>query len=350
MMATKKTDEVEKQLDIYDLEKIPGVGPISAQKLDNLGISSLRDVLVFGWIEVAEATGMERHKAEEAVAYCRKKLVESGDQWKTEMTGVEIYEMRAKMHKYSTSCKALDVAFEGGIEPRAITEFAGKFHSGKTQMSHNLTLTVLNDPTYVRKSTDKKLGDQKPTVLYIDTEDTFRPKRLIEMATERGVIDDTDEQWKELLGRVIVQKADSTAHLISIIKASSHLIPELNIQMVVIDSAAALFRQTMAEMGDAGRKFRMINKMNHALKAIAEVHNIPVIYINQMYDSMDQFSPGPKAYGGNVVAHAMTYRCFLRKKSKVWVATTEDFPDHPVEDIEFLITKKGIEDVRSKKK
>lgn len=45
----------------------------------------------------------------------------------------------------------------------------------------------------------------------------------------------------------------------------------------------------------------------------------------------------------------MTYRVKLRKKSKCWVATSDDFPDRPTEDIEFLITPKGIEDVKKKK-
>lgn len=333
----------DKKVDIYELTDIPGIGPISEKKLDDAGICGKRDVLVAGWIEIANVTGMERNKSEEVVAYCRKVLVGAGDQWKPEMTALEIYEKREKMLKISTSSKALDEMFDGGIEPRAITEFAGKFHSGKTQMSHNLTLTTLGDKRFIK-------GEQQPCVLYIDTEDTFRPKRLMEMAIARGVVKDVEEAKKEILPRVIVQRADSTAHLISIIKYSSHLIPELNIRMVIIDSAAALFRQTMQEMGDTGRKFRMMNHMLHALKGIAEVHDIPVIFINQMYDSIDQFSPGPKAYGGNVVAHAMTYRVVLRKKSKCWVATSEDFPDRPIEDVEFNITAKGIEDIRKKEK
>jgi len=330
-----------KEVDIYALEDIPGIGPISVKKLDDAGICGKRDVLIAGWIEIAELTGMQRDKAEESVAYCRKILIDAGDQWKQNMNGAEIYKMREKMLKISTCSSALDVMFDGGIEPRAITEFAGKFHSGKTQMSHNLTLTVLNDKRFVK-------GEQQPCVLYIDTEGTFRPKRLLEMALARGVIKDKDEGLKDLLPRVIVQKADSTAHLISIIKYSSHLIPELNIRMVVVDSAASLFRQTMAEMGDTGRKFRMINKMVHGLMGISEVHNIPVIFINQMYDSIDQFNPGPKVYGGNVIGHAMTYRVILRKKSKCWVATSEDFPDRPIEDVEFNITAKGIEDISKK--
>jgi len=338
-----KVDKVKAELDIYRLKDIPGVGPIGEKKLEDAGICSKRDVLVAGWIEMAEFTGMERNKAEEAVAYCRKVLMDSGDQWKSEMTGAEIYELREKMHRFTTCSKAIDEMFEGGIEPRAITEFAGKFHSGKTQMSHNLTLTVLEDERFIKES------GQKPCVLYLDTEGTFRPKRLVEMATARGFIKEDDvEARNELLGRVIVQKADSTAHLITIIKHSSHLMQELNIQLIVVDSAASLFRQTMAEMGDTGRKFRMINKMVHALQATAEVHNVPVIFINQMYDSVDQFNPGPKQYGGNVIGHAMTYRVVLRKKSKVWIATSEDFPDRPIEDVEFTITAKGIEDVKKK--
>ena len=75
-----------------------------------------------------------------------------------------------------------------------------------------------------------------------------------------------------------------------------------------------------------------------------------MVFINQVYDSIDPYNPGQKTYGGNVIGHGMTYRITLKKKSKVWVATTADFPHKPIEDAEFLITDVGIEDVRKKEK
>ena len=94
----------------------------------------------------------------------------------------------------------------------------------------------------------------------------------------------------------------------------------------------------------------MLNKYVHLLGNISDIYSIPIIAINQVYDSPDPFNPGQKIYGGNVWGHAMTYRIGLRKKGKIWVATTIDFPHKPVEDALYDITKAGITDIKDKKK
>ena len=115
----------KREVDIYALEDSPGIGPIAVEKLDAAGITGKRDVLIAGWIEIAEITGMQRDKAEESVAYCRKVLIDAGDQWQQNMNGAEIYRMREKMMRVSTCSDALDEMFEGGIEHPATTRVAG---------------------------------------------------------------------------------------------------------------------------------------------------------------------------------------------------------------------------------
>ena len=58
---------VKKEVNIFDLESIPGIGPINAEKLVNDSITNYRDILVFGYIDIANITGIERDKAEEVV-------------------------------------------------------------------------------------------------------------------------------------------------------------------------------------------------------------------------------------------------------------------------------------------
>lgn len=332
---------VKKEVDVFSLKDIPGIGDIGASKLEEAGILSKRDILVFGWIEVAELTGMKREDAEEAVAYCRETLQKAGDQWDTEMDAYQLLKKRETLTRIPTGSKALDDLFDGGIEARAITEFAGPFGSGKTQMAHSLAITTVTSGQ-----------DSKPSrVLFIDTEDTCRPERLQQIAESRGLVKKGDEkQLKDILSRVIVQKADDAAHLIMIVENASHIMKELNIKLIILDSGTALYRQTMQEFGDQGRKFRLLNKLVHLLKSMAEIHDVPVIFINQVYQSTDMFNPGEKVYGGNVVAHAMTYRVKLKRKPKVWVATAIDFPNKPVEDVQFLVTDAGITDIKKKEK
>ena len=333
---------LKKEIDIFDLESIPGIGPIGAKKLEADGITNYRDILVFGYIDIANVTGMERDLAEKVVDYCKKALEEIDDQWPSEMRADELLEKRKTLDYISTGSPDIDELIGGGIEARAITEVAGKFRSGKSQMGFTVTATVA--------STKKKEGEKVPPhALYIDTEDTFSPERISEIVLARKFLS-TPEEIKDCLSRIIVMKPTSGAHQIQIIENASHLMQELNIKVIVIDSGTALFRQTMSEMGNAGRKFRLLNRMLHILKRLAETHNIPVLFINQMYDSMDQFNPGPKQYGGNVVGHAMTYRAIVRKAGKKWVFTSIDFPNKPEEDVEFLITEAGIVNNKKKKK
>jgi DNA repair protein RadA len=332
-----------KDLDVYDLEAIPNIGPVGAEHLRKNDIESYFDIIVFGDREVMNITKMDKDKAIESVEWCQKQLEENKLLWQKEMTADKLLDIRKSLLHIPTGCDALDELLDGGVEAKAITEFAGKFGSGKTQISHSLAVTTVANETLV----DKK--GNKPMVLYFDTENTCRPERLFEIAMTRGLAK-TEEEASELLSRIDVKKASSPAELVMIIQRAMKIIKGWNIRLVIIDSGTALFRQQNAEFGDQGRKYRLMNRMNHLLTNMAEIYNVPVVFINQMYTSTSQFDPGDKQYGGNVIGHAMTYRLTLKKKSKVWVATSVDFPHKAIQDVEFLLTEKGIVNAPSKKK
>jgi RecA/RadA recombinase len=61
----------------------------------------------------------------------------------------------------------------GGIETGSITELYGEFRSGKTQLCHTLCVTC---------QLPSEMGGAEGKVLYIDTEGTFRPQRLAQIA------------------------------------------------------------------------------------------------------------------------------------------------------------------------
>ena len=65
----------------------------------------------------------------------------------------------------STGSKNLDGLLGGGIKTQALTEFAGEFGSGKSQLCHTLSV-IANIP--------KEKGGLGGNVLFIDTENTFR--------------------------------------------------------------------------------------------------------------------------------------------------------------------------------
>lgn len=342
-MSELKAASKIKDINVYDLEAIPNIGQIGSDKLVKENITSYYDIIVFGDKDLMQITGMDKDKSVQSVEWCQKQLEDNGLLWQKEMTADKLLNLRKQLLHIPTGCKALDDLLDGGVEAKAITEFAGKFGSGKTQISHSLAMT-----TVANKSLENEKGDPA-NVLYIDTENTCRPERLFEIAIERGLAKDEKEAIS-LLNRVQIQKVSSPAQLVDLIGRAMSLIKQWNIRLVILDSGTALFRQQTAEYGDQGRKYRLMNRMNHLLTNMAEIYNIPIVFINQMYTSTDPFNPGDKQYGGNVIGHAMTYRLTLRKKSKVWIATSIDFPHKPIQDIEFMITKGGITDAIAKKK
>jgi RecA/RadA recombinase len=70
-----------------------------------------------------------------------------------------------------TGCKSLDNLLDGGIEAGVITQVYGPPGSGKTQLCH--TLCVMLPPNY--------------NAIYIDTEGSFRPERIKEIAEAKGL-------------------------------------------------------------------------------------------------------------------------------------------------------------------
>ena len=67
----------------------------------------------------------------------------------------------------------LDQLLGGGIETGSITEIFGEFRTGKTQLCHTLCVTS-------QMPIDQ--GGAEGRVIYVDTEGTFRPQKLVAIA------------------------------------------------------------------------------------------------------------------------------------------------------------------------
>ena len=88
-------------------------------------------------------------------------------------TASEFHARRADIVRITTGSQELDKLLEGGIETGSITEMFGEFRTGKTQICHQLAVTC-------QLPIDQ--GGCEGKCLYIDTEGTFRPERLLAVA------------------------------------------------------------------------------------------------------------------------------------------------------------------------
>jgi len=127
--VAQATVEVNPELDVEELE---GIGRVTGAKLKEKGYYTVRDVAFASAKELAEVIGNEE-RAAQIIEAARKMLG-----LHSFISALEVYERRKKIRRISTGVRALDELLGGGIETRAVTEIAGEFGSGKTQLCHQL--------------------------------------------------------------------------------------------------------------------------------------------------------------------------------------------------------------------
>ncbi|MEO2201323.1 MAG: DNA repair and recombination protein RadA, partial [Nitrosopumilus sp.] len=294
------------------LDSLAGVGPVTTRKLSDAGIHNIMDLIVRGPVEIADITGMEKDTAEKIVNKARQHLVEGGLLSKDFVSASEIYKRRQSIGKITTGTNCLDTLFDGGIETQALTEVYGEFGCGKTQFAH--TMSVMVQKT-------KEEGGLEGSVLYIDTENTFRPERIVTIAKANGMDPD------KILDNIIVARAYNSAHQTLILEESGAIIDENNVKLIVVDSAVGLFRAEYLGRGTLSARQQKLNHFVHLLVRIAETYDCAAIATNQVMASPDVFFGDPtRPVGGNVVAHTSTYRIYFKKSGKKRIARMVDSP------------------------
>jgi DNA repair protein RadA len=308
-----------------NLKELAGVGPSISEKLREGGFTTFEAISVASPKELAGATGIGEATAAKIIASARSKLNIGFT------TAEKLLDDRKKIARLSTGSEKLDGLLGGGIETRTIIEVYGEFRTGKTQLAHQLCVTV-------QRPVDQ--GGLNGSALYIDSEGTFRPERLLQIA-QRFNLDGT-----EVLKRVYFARAYNSDHQTLIIESSPKLIQESNVKLIIVDSIMSHFRAEYVGRGTLSERQQKLNKLVHKLLQIAEAYNIVVFITNQVMDSPGiVFGDPTRPIGGHVLAHTSTYRVYLRKsKGNKRVARLIDSPCLPEGEALFEITEAGIED------
>jgi DNA repair protein RadA len=326
--AIPETDTDIINLEIQDIE---GIGPTTAKKLKEAGIVSVMDLAVTSADELAVDINTSKESAAAFIMASQKLLRDSHIIEKEFLTADLALEKRRSMLRCSTGSRALDELLLGGIETQAVTEFYGEFGSGKSQICHTLCATA-------RQPIES--GGMDSGVIYIDTEGTFRPERVEQIARARGL------DHRHVLKSVAVCKVYNSSHLELIIKDLGKYVNDFNAKLVIIDGIISLHRAEFAGRGTLADRQQRLNGMLHKIIRLAEIFNIAVVITNQVQSSPDTFFGDPtKAAGGNIIAHSSTYRIYLRKSGENRVAKMMDSPYHPYSDTRFTINEKGADDI-----
>ena len=221
------------------LDTLPGVGPATKQKLKDAGIETILDLATAGPMDIAEAVDIDVSKAVDLNNKARKKLVELHRLEPDFINAADLLVKRKAIDRISTGSKNLDDLLGGGIETWALTEFYGEFGSGKSQICHTLSVMV---------QAPKGEGGLDAGVIYVDTEGTFRPERIAEIAEARDM--DSDK----ILSRITVARAYNSAHQELIVKDLGRIIEPNKVKLVILDSAVAHYRAEFSGQGDPIRE------------------------------------------------------------------------------------------------
>lgn len=327
MLEDESEEATVRELD--DLEKLDGVGKLTAEKLKKAGFKDFMTLAIVSPKELSEMVDGVSESAAIKIIASAMQLVDVGEF----VTTVELKERRKKLQHLSTSSPQLNALFGGsGLETGSITEFYGEFGSGKTQICLQL---AVNATMPVEK------GGLGGHVAWIDTENTYRPKRIEEIAEAQGL------DVEDVLSKIHVARAFNSKHQILLLKKkAAELAETYPIKLVIVDSLTAHFRSEFIGRGNLGERQGLLNEHMHDLLRFAEINNAVAAVTNQVITNPGQLYGDPtKPVGGNIVGHTSTYRVYLKKaKQGKRVAKMIDSPENPDDEILISVGVEGIRD------
>ncbi len=326
---TKKEDEpkIVKKKAIKNIEDLPGVGPAVAEKLREGGFYELMSIAATTPSLLTDAAGIGSKAGRELIRKAQEAL-EMGFE-----SAVKVEKKRERINRISTGSEAFDTLIGGGVESGSITEVFGEFGSSKSQIAHILAVNVQKD-------------DPKAIVFFIDSEGSFRPERIRQLA--KGA--ELDEN--KVLGNIRVGRAVSSDHQMLLANKVDELISKdrLNVKLLVVDSVTAHFRAEFQGRGTLAPRQQKLNTHLHTLLRIADKYSVVVFVTNQVMHKPDLMFGDPVIpIGGNILGHISTTRIYLRKSKKnSRVAKLIDSPGLPDGAACFYVREGGLEDVKEK--
>jgi len=309
----------------FAIEDIPGVGEKIAEKLREVGYTDLMAIAVTSPSELASIAEIGDGQAAKIISSVRE-MLEIGYE-----TADKILERRINVAKIATGSKNLDNLLGGGVETQAITEAYGAYGSGKTQIGFQLAVNV---------QLPKDKGGLDGNVLWIDSEQTFRPERIAQIAAGLNI------DPEKVLKNIFVARAYNSEHQMFLVEKAPEMIKQKNIKLIVIDSLTSHFRADFVGRGELAGRQQKLNRHLHQLQRLADAFNLAVYVSNQVMARPDILFGDPTApVGGHVLGHMATYRMYLRRgKEGMRISRLVDSPGLPEAEAVFKITETGIKD------
>ncbi|KAI9244501.1 DNA repair protein RAD51 [Sporodiniella umbellata] len=281
-----------------------GVSSSDIKKLKEAGFHTIESIAYSPKKALLAIKGLSETKVDKVMKEARL-LIHTGF-----TTAMEVQNRRNEMIYITTGSRELDRALGGGIETGSITELFGEFRTGKSQLCHTLAVAC-------QLATER--GGAEGKCLYIDTEGTFRPNRILSIAT----------------------RAYNADHQSDLLLEASAMMAETRV--------IALYRTEFIGRGELSVRQMHLGRFLRSLQRIADEFGVAVVITNQMLATVDganMFTADPKKpTGGNIMAHACTTRLYLRKgRGENRICKIYDSPSLPETEAPFSILEEGIHD------
>jgi len=326
-MVVEEEEEVLPPEPKYErLEDLPGIGPATSQKLRELGFNTVES-LATATIKELEPAGIGEKKALDVIRAARSTLS------LTFIRADELLKMRQSVLRLTCGSKAIDEVLGGGLETQTITEFYGEYGSGKSQICHQMCVNV---------QLPNERGGLNGGALYIDTENTFRTERIVQMAKHLSL------NPEEVVKNIVFAEAYNSDHQMFLLENADKIVKENNIRLIIVDSLTAHFRSEYLGREMLAERQQKLNKHMHRLIRLARAFNAVAIVTNQVMAKPDVFfGDAVHPVGGHIVAHTSHTRIYLRKSSRglTRIARLVSSPYLPEGERVFKITENGVEDI-----
>lgn len=325
----ESTQPIKKKYEF--LEDLPGIGPATAQKLQEMGFHTIES-LAMATARELEPAGISEKKAFSIIGEARSNIGVSF------IRADELLEMRKSVLRLTSGSKVIDALLDGGLETQTITEFYGEYGTGKSQICHQLCVNVQLPP---------ERGGLNGAALYVDSENTFRTERIVQMSKHLGL------DPVQVAKNIIYAEAYTSDHQMFLLDHADQVIKENNVKLIIVDSLTAHFRSEYIGREMLAPRQQRLNKHMHKLIALARAFNAVAVVTNQVMAKPDVFfGDAVHPIGGHIVGHTSHTRVYLRRAAHgpVRIARLVSSPYLPEGEEIFKVTENGIEDVSEEEK
>ena len=228
----------------------------------------------------------------------------------------------------STNSKNLNKVIGGGFRSGNAYVVFGANKTGKTQLCHQLSVQSFR---------------RSQRLIYLDTENTFRPERIRELA------DSNNLDGEKALKSILVSKIMSNTAFLLKLNEVENIIENNKIKMLIVDSINNYYR---FERGDKGVSFfkakatflRILEKIND----LTQKHNLITILTAQVAPNFDEKAiikeiPVGMQYLNHIFSEFLYLNFKEKDMSYIHLVNSHLLPE---KKILYKITKKGLEDYK----